>query len=72
MKNIIIKITATLSILLSSLIASAQGPDGSPRDPSPIREPQDANIDSAIIWLIAAALLLGAYVMLKQRKAAVK
>lgn len=72
MKNIIIKITATLSILFFSLITSAQGPDGSPRDPSPEREPQDANIDSAIVWLIAAALLLGAYVMLKQRKAVAK
>lgn len=74
MKNIIIKITATLSILFFSLITSAQqGPGGSPRDPSPIREPQEeANIDSAIIWLIVAAVLLGAYVMLKQRKTAVK
>lgn len=73
MKNIIIKITATLSILFFSLITSAQGPGGLPRDPSPIRDPQEeANIDSAIIWLIAAAVLLGAYVMLKQRKAVVK
>ena len=72
MKNIIIKITATLSILFFSLITSAQGPGGLPRDPSPVREPQDANIDSAIVWLIAAAVLLGAYMMLKQRKTAVK
>lgn len=72
MKNRVYKITATLSILFFSLITSAQGPGGLPRDPSPEREPQDANIDSAIVWLIAAALLLGAYVMLKQRKAAVK
>lgn len=72
MKNRIYKITATLSILLSSLIASAQGPGGSPNNPSPVRDQPTADIDSAIVWLIAAALLLGAYVMLKQRKAVVK
>lgn len=72
MKNRIYKITATLSFLFLSLITSAQnGPGGIPNpegeDDAPV-----ASIDQAIVWLIAAAVMLGAYVMLKQRKAVAK
>ena len=71
MKNIILKITMTVFFFLIGLIAVAQ-PGGTPNNPTPVRDPEEANIDSAIVWLIAAAVLLGAYVMLKQRKAVVK
>lgn len=72
MKNRVYKITATLSLLFLSLITSAQGgPDGVP-NPTGEDDAPVASIDQAIIWLIAAAVLLGAYVMLKQRKAVAK
>jgi hypothetical protein len=72
MKNIILKITMTVFFFLTGLLAFAQeGPDGIP-NPTGLDDDPVASIDQAIIWLIAAAVLLGAYVMLKQRKAVVK
>ena len=72
MKNIILKITMTVFFFLTGLIAFAQGgPDGIPVIPGGDDDPVTP-IDQAIVWLIAAAVLLGAYVMLKQRKTAVK
>lgn len=72
MKNRVYKITATLTLLFLSLITSAQGGPGGIPNPTGDDDDPVASIDQAIVWLVAAALLLGAYMMLKQRKAAVK
>jgi len=72
MKNRVYKITATLSLLFLGIIASAQsGPGGIP-NPTGDDDAPVASIDQAIVWLIVTAVLLGAYVMLKQRKAVAK
>ncbi len=72
MKNRIYKIVPTLSLLFLGMITSAQG--GSGGIPTPSGEDDDpvASIDKAIVWLVVAAVVLGAYVMLKQRKAIAK
>lgn len=71
MKKSVLKITASLFFLVSNLIAVAQ-PAGGPNNPNPVRDPEDANIDSPIVWLFALAVLLGMYATLKQQKRALK
>lgn len=62
MKNKAFKIFATLFLLFFNVLVSAQ-PGGGPNNPNPVRDPEDANIDSSIVWLLSLGLLFGIYIV---------
>lgn len=69
MKNIVLKIILTTALFLSSWRGMAQlAPGGSPENPDPFHRGPEAPIDGALVFLFAAAIGLGLYMVARNYK----